>query len=172
MNKQNLAGYTSKKTLIIIFTSIVVLVVGFILTRKNSESITQNITPAPLINNISTSAPQSVAPADKIEVVNFFGTQRCAACITLGKFTKKTLEEKFAPELESGKIVFREINGELPENRDIVIKYQARGSSLFINAIHGDKDNISEDVTVWRLVSNESQFVNYFENKLKTLLGK
>jgi hypothetical protein len=111
-------------------------------------------------------------PADKIEVVNFFGTQRCVSCLTVGKFTKKTLEDKFAPELESGKIVFKEINGELPENQEIVTKYQARGSSLFVNAIHGDKDDIAEDVTVWRLVNNESQFITYFENKLNGLLGK
>ena len=163
------------KKILIIITFIILGVVGYSVLNNNSKKTEGSTTASALTNpnkNVNSSAPQSVAPADKIEVVNFFGTQRCAACITLGKFTKKTLEEKFAPELESGKIVFREINGELPENRDIVIKYQARGSSLFINAIHGDKDNISEDVTVWRLVSNESQFVNYFENKLKTLLGK
>jgi hypothetical protein len=36
----------------------------------------------------------------------------------------------------------------LPENKDMVIKYQARGSSFFVNAITAGKDNIKEDVTV------------------------
>jgi hypothetical protein len=54
----------------------------------------------------------------------------------------------------------------------MVIKYQARGSSLFVNAITAGKDNIEEDVTVWRLVSNKNQFISYFENKLNKLLGK
>ena len=75
-------------------------------------------------------------------------------------------------ELESGKVVFREINGELPENKEVVVKYQARGSSLFINAIRGEQENITEDVAVWRLVNNEDQFVSYLENKLNKLLGK
>lgn len=113
----------------------------------------------------------SLAPADKIEVVNFFGTQRCVSCLTIGKFTKKTLEEKFALELESGKIVFKEINGELPENKEIVVKYQARGSSLFINAIRGEAEDVSEDTMVWRLVNSEEQFVSYLEKKLNKLLG-
>ena len=121
--------------------------------------------------NISTDNA-SLAPADKIIVANFFGTQRCPSCLTIGKLTKKTLEEKFASELESGKIVFKEINGELPENREIVTKYQARGSSLFVNAIRGESDDIQEDTTVWRLVNNEAEYISYFENKLNTLLGK
>ena len=68
--------------------------------------------------------------------------------------------------------MFKDINGDLSENQAIVMRYQARGSSLFVNAIKGEKDDISEDVTVWRLINDESQFVSYFENKLNTLLGK
>ena len=115
---------------------------------------------------------QSVVSADKIEVVHFHGTQQCWSCITVGEYALKTIKEKFPEEYESGKIVFKDVNGELKENQAIVIKYQARGSSLFVNSIVGEKENIKEDVTVWRLVNNEDQFKTYFENKLKGLLGK
>ena len=110
--------------------------------------------------------------ADKIEVVHFHATQQCWSCKTVGEFALKTIKDKFPEDYKNGTIVFKDINGELPENRDLVIKYQAGGSSLFVNAITNGQDKIEEDVTVWRLISNESQFVNYFENKLKTLLGK
>jgi hypothetical protein len=50
-------------------------------------------------------------------------------------------------------------------------KFQASGSSLFINAIRDGKDNISEDLQVWRLTSNEEQFKSYLRNKLNTLFG-
>jgi hypothetical protein len=160
-----------KNKLVFISIIVVTLLIGGFLIFSNSNKPSSTDTQAK-INVPQSSAPMSVMPADKIEVVNFFGTQRCASCLTVGNFTKKTLEDKFAPELESGKIVFKEINGELPENQEIVIKYQARGSSLFVNAIRDDKDDITEDVTVWRLVNNESQFITYFENKLNTLLGK
>ena len=108
--------------------------------------------------------------ADKIEVVHFHATQQCWSCITVGEYALKTIKEKFPEEYESGKIVYKDINAELPANKDIVIKYQASGSSLFVNAISEGKENIEEDATVWRLVTNETQFVSYFENKLENLL--
>ncbi|MFH1597894.1 MAG: nitrophenyl compound nitroreductase subunit ArsF family protein [Patescibacteria group bacterium] len=110
--------------------------------------------------------------ADRIEVVHFHATQQCWSCITVGELALKTIQEKFPEEYKNGLIVFKDINGELPENKNIVIKYQASGSSLFINAITNGSDNIQEDTTVWRYVSNETQFINYLENILKTLLGK
>ncbi|OGY41936.1 MAG: hypothetical protein A2Y82_05080 [Candidatus Buchananbacteria bacterium RBG_13_36_9] len=132
-------------------------------TNDNSNSISQ-----------SQDLPMSKASqaAEKIEIVHFHATQQCWSCKTVGEFALKTIKDKFPEEYKNGTIVFKDINGELPENRDMVIKYQASGSSLFINAITNGQDKIEEDVTVWRLINNETQFVDYFENKLKTLLGK
>lgn len=116
------------------------------------------------------SSTKSEIKADKIEVVDFHGTNRCYSCEILEKYARETLEENFQNELLNGKITFRSINGELPENRDMVIKYQARGSSLFINTITGGKDNIEEEVTVWRLIGDEQKFKTYFKGKLENYL--
>lgn len=120
----------------------------------------------------STDSAPLANQADKIEVVHFHATRQCWSCITVGKYTLAVIKEKFPQEYRSGKIVFRDINVGLAENRQIVGKYQARGSSLFVNAISNDKDSIEEDITVWRLVTNKEKFTDYFENKLKTLLGE
>ena len=112
-----------------------------------------------------------IQKADMIEVVHFHGSQRCYSCVTVGKYALKTIQERFPKEVESGTIVFRDINGELPENHDLVVKYQARGTSFFVNAITNGRDQIEEDVTVWRMVSSEKAFMDYFEKKLKDLLG-
>ncbi len=45
------------------------------------------------------------------------------------------------------KLLFKDINGELPENRSLVMKYRASGSSLFVNAVKNGEDNIEEDTT-------------------------
>jgi len=110
--------------------------------------------------------------ADKVQVYLFHATQRCITCITIGKYAGETVYEYFQPELRDGKIEFREINIDLPENKELAQKFQASGSALFINAISNEQDNISEDTRVWRLTQDEIQFKSYLKNKLKTLLGK
>jgi len=110
--------------------------------------------------------------ADKVQVFLFHATQRCTTCIAIGRLAGATVDEYFQNELQSGKIEFREINIDLPENKELAQKFQASGSSLKINAIYDEQDHISEDVTVWRLASDETQFKNYLKNKIDTILGK
>lgn len=110
--------------------------------------------------------------ADKIEVFLFHPTRRCVTCIAIGKMAGETVNEYFRPELRDGKVEFREINIDLPENSELAEKFQASGSSLFINAISNGKDNIVEDINVWRLTQNEIQFKGYLKGKIDNLLGK
>jgi len=136
-----------------------------------ANAIADSTAASSAVVDASASQSKTVQKADKIEVVHFHATQQCWSCTTVGEFALKTIKERFPEEYKNGTIVFRDINGELPENLDMVAKFQARGSSLFINAITGDKENIGEDVRVWRLVYDEKAFLDYFEGKLKELLG-
>lgn len=115
---------------------------------------------------------QASIKAEKIEVINFHATQRCVACNTLGRYSQETINEFFQPELRSGIINFQSINVDLPENKEIVRKYQARGSSLYINAIYNGQDQIEEDIKVWRFLGDEQQFKNYLKDKINKLLNK
>jgi len=161
----------NKPALILLIT---ILLVSVFLLFNNANKPTEPTSKAVIAdtNTVRSSVPQSVTPADKIEVVHFHGTQQCVSCVAVGKLAKQTIEDKFPEEVKSGKIVFKEINAELPENQALVMKYQARGSSLFVNAIRGEKDDIAEDTKVWQLVNSESQYVAYFGGKLSALLGK
>lgn len=109
--------------------------------------------------------------ADRLEIYYFHRTQRCSTCLSIGRFTKEMIREKFADKVDRGVIDFREINIDLPENAALVNKFQAGGQSLFINAIRDDRDNINQDINIWRLVRSESQFKSYLENKINGLLA-
>ncbi|MDD5749344.1 MAG: nitrophenyl compound nitroreductase subunit ArsF family protein [Patescibacteria group bacterium] len=152
---------------------LVVLAIASSGSPRSSEAVADNQNSQ---SNQSVSSDQGyssrILTAEKIEVVHFHATQQCWSCITVGEYALKTIKEKFPEEYKNGVIVYKDVNGELAENRDIVMKYQAGGSSLYTNAITAESEKIEEDVTVWRLVTNEQQFVDYFEAKLKKLLGK
>jgi len=114
-----------------------------------------------------------VAPASKVEVFLFHATQRCSTCIIIGQLAKATIEERFPEQLKAGKIDFREINIDLPENKALAEKFQAGGSSLFINAIVNGQDNIKQDTMVWQLTGGDgTNFKDYLYNKINTLFGK
>lgn len=110
--------------------------------------------------------------ANKIQVFTFHETQRCVTCIAIGKLSNETINEYYQDELKTGKIEVREINIDLPENKELAEKFQASGSALKINAIYDGQDHISEDTAVWRLTSNPIQYKSYLKNKIDTLLGK
>jgi len=162
----------SKKTIVLIVAIAIIGIAFWIIRNGNKLTEAQNADNQAAKSQEELPMPTAKTSAEKIEVVHFHGTHQCWSCITVGEYALKTIKEKFPEEYKNGTIVFQDINGELPENKDIVTKYRARGSSLFVNAITAGKDNIEEDVTVWRLVTNEGQFINYFENKLKKLLNR
>ncbi len=114
----------------------------------------------------------AVAPAQKVEVFLFHRTQRCVTCITIGKLCGQTIEERFASEVLNGKVMFREVNIDEPQNKELAEKFKAGGSALFINAVREGSDNIQEDIEVWRLTNDPQAFKNYLAGKINGLLGK
>ena len=150
------------KKYIIVIAIFIIVALGFILinNKDKKEQINTNY------SVIDIKLPK----VDKVEVFLFHNTQRCVSCINIGKYTKQTIDNNFSEELASGKIIFREINIDLPENYQLAEKFEAAGSSLYINTIRGDKDYIEQDLTVWRLVGDEIKFEKYLKDKIDNIL--
>jgi len=123
--------------------------------------------------NTSKNLPMSYAQpiVDKLEVYYFHRTARCYSCKTIGQYVRETMEEKYGQQIKDGIIDFRELNVESSENKEIAQKYKASGSSLFINRIIDNEDNIEQDANVWRLLGDEVKFKSYLENKIDSYLG-
>jgi hypothetical protein len=109
--------------------------------------------------------------ADKLEVYYFHSNARCVSCRTIGQYVKETMEQSYSQQIAEGKIDYREINVEESENFDIASKFRASGSSLKINKIIGEQDNIEEDKMVWRLMGDEDKFKSYLITKIDSYLG-
>lgn len=164
-----------KKNIAILIVAAVIAILGIIsVFPKNGVTGVREIDTAKSATTGGNTSNMSVAavPAEKVEVFLFHRTQRCATCIAIGKLSGQTVEERFGPEVSSGKVVFREVNIDEPENKALAEKFKTSGSSLFINAIRNGSDNIQEDAQVWRLTSDSEVFKNYLADKINALLGK
>ena len=77
---------------------------------------------------------------NKIEVIDFHSTHRCITCNAIEMHTRYTLKKYFADELKSGKITFQVINVDKEKNYKLAEKFEASGTSLFLNVIAKGKE--------------------------------
>lgn len=115
---------------------------------------------------------QTVAKEDRIEIIGFHRIRRCATCLSMERNTKETLDKYFQKELENGDITFQSINIEesILESVELVNKYQATGSSIFVNKIQAGEDHIELDANAWKLARQDEKFQSYFKEKIDNLL--
>ena len=109
---------------------------------------------------------------EKIEVIHFHGTNQCFSCRTVGEFAEKTVNDYYKDLLDSGKITFASINTDLPENKDLAIKYGVSGSSLCIGTYINGEFHKEENINVWYKVNDEGDYLLYLKGVLdKRLAG-
>lgn len=114
---------------------------------------------------------QTAYAVDKVEVFHFHGTHQCSSCIAVGELAEKTVNTYFKDELESGKIVFGHVNGELAENAGLVQKYGVTGSSLWIGTYYADGTfSKEENVNVWYKISDDVGYMEYLKGILQKRL--
>ena len=103
-----------------------VVVFGFVLTACNGQSKSNAI---------------SIAKSGaKIEVIDFHSTHRCMTCNAIEANTKYTLETYFSKELKGKKITFQSINVDEKANEKVAEKFEASGTSLFLNIVKNGKE--------------------------------
>jgi hypothetical protein len=68
----------------------------------------------------------------RLEVIYFHGTIRCPACNAVENGAKSLLSESYKAQLDSGVIVFRELNFEDARNKVLADKFKISYSTLLI----------------------------------------
>lgn len=147
-------------------TSIGIMLIGFLFNTTTLSSKTKQVSSQNIVQkeiSLSTTLPKN---ADKIEIMHFHVTKQCDSCISLGKYTKEIITN-----INSDKIIFKDINIELPQNFKIAADYKVSESALYFLVFKNDQEIKEEDTAVWRYVLNENEFKKYFENKLQYLLN-
>jgi len=101
---------------------------------------------------------------EKIEVFHFHGNQQCQGCINVGKCAEDAVNEYFQDEQELDLVIFAHVNGDLPENADLVQQYGAAGSSLWIGVYDEDGSFSKEqNINVWYKTSDMEKCREYIK---------
>lgn len=145
---------------------------------EKGAPVTPSIIPEPVspATPIAPDTPPIPEPpaiqADRVELVYFHRAQRCASCIYAEDGVRYTLQTYFEEELANSIISFEVYDLGEEENAAVIEKYGAYTSSLFINVIRGDTNNIEEVNEIWLVVGDNDAFVETVKNRIEeTLMG-
>jgi len=161
-------------------TALLVLVFGSLafLAVKESRRWTapdgvaaQNQQPAA---GASTAALKASKPqANKTIAYYFHTTYRCPTCRRIEAYSKEAIDLGFARELANGKLEFRLVNVELPENQHFAQDYKLFTKSLVLVRLKDGKQvewtNLSR---VWELTGEHEAFLRYVQQELRGYLEK
>jgi len=109
--------------------------------------------------------------AEHVAVVYFHRTQRCASCIEAERLIRKTLDTYFVDQIKSGVMSLVVADVQKPQNADLVRKYDAWGSSLYLGIAKGGVEYTWLVSDIWFDMGDEAKFMALLRDKINTAYG-
>ncbi len=151
-----------------IIASLGILELALFITGCNINASSGNVT-GNAVRDLE--AKERIISIDKLEIYHFHGTNQCYSCVTVGDYAEATVNTHFQEELEKGIIVFDHINGELPENKELVTKYGATGSSLWLGTYEGEDFSAEQNTKVWYKIKDKTAYMDYLKKVIEQKLA-
>jgi hypothetical protein len=155
---------------------------GVAVTEADTTSVsgrpvpfTENQTARETTTNLKGETPlQQIAVKSRnamVVVYYFHGTFRCTTCRTIEKYSHDAIKQYFSKELGNGKLVFRPVNVEEPQNRHFVEDYQLFSKSLVLSLVTDGRETKSKNLTdIWTIVNDKDKFFQYVKNEVEGFL--
>ncbi|MEJ2720780.1 MAG: nitrophenyl compound nitroreductase subunit ArsF family protein [bacterium] len=113
-------------------------------------------------------------PDSKLIVYYFHGTKRCNTCRTIEAYTEEAVRSGFPTQLETGRIVWRPVNVDEPENEHFVEDYGLTTRTVvLVDVEQGHEEKWTKLDRVWDLVGDKDAFIDYItKNTGEYLAGR
>jgi hypothetical protein len=136
---------------------------------KESPSDSSNLKLSAQQTPTSPSAPLSTD--SKVVAYYFHGTARCTNCRTIEQYSREAIQKFFPQELKSGKLEFRTVNVDRPQNRHYIQDYSLFTRSLVITLYRNNKQEQWKNLErVWSYLRDKNAFYQYVKDEVGTLL--
>ena len=118
------------------------------------------------------STPPAPSPAQageaKVVAYYFHVTARCVTCRAIESYSREVVERKFGTDIAKGRLQYKLVNVQLPENRHFIKDYQLFTKSLVL--VRFDKGRQAEYKVLnetWELVGDKSAMQAYVEREVR-----
>ena len=110
-------------------------------------------------------------PARYLVVTYFHTTFRCYTCHKIEEYANDAISSNFGNELKSGKLVWRIINVDEPENKHYIQDYRLYTKSLIVSEMRDGKEVRWKNLPkVWTLIRDKAKFDEYVKTDIKDWL--
>jgi len=118
-------------------------------------------------------ASQPETTDTKVIAYYFHVTVRCTTCRMIESYSREVVEQKFGADIAKGRMQYKLVNLQLPENRHFVKDYQLFTKSLVL--VRFDKGKQTEYKVLndtWDLVGDKSAMQAYVEREVRDYLKR
>jgi len=118
-------------------------------------------------------ASQPETTDTKVIAYYFHVTVRCTTCRMIESYSREVVEQKFGADIAKGRLQYKLVNLQLPENRHFVKDYQLFTKSLVL--VRFDKGRQAEYKVLndtWELVGDKSAMQAYVEREIRDYLKR
>ena len=126
-----------------------------------------------LAGKITASETVAEIPSEEVKIVAYYfhGTFRCPSCTKIENWSYEAIKNSFPTALEEGKLLWRPVNVEKPENKHFVEQYNLFTKSLIITEVKGGKQTRWKNLNkVWELLRNQEKFFSYVTEEVRSFL--
>jgi hypothetical protein len=121
----------------------------------------------------STPGPPAAASASRIIAYYFHVTVRCTTCRTIEAYSREAILNHFKSDIDRGRIEWRVVNVQLPENKHFVKDYQLFTKSVVLVHIANGKEQTYKILNdVWELVGDKARFQAYVDKEVRGYLAQ
>lgn len=160
---------------------IIVIISFFGCNAGNSDSAG---TPTQPQSQIDTDISQNTVPdvtkpdiknsVNRVDIIYFHPKTRCAACISVELRTKEVIDKYFKHYIDDNQLSFQSYELYNKQNEEIMKKFGAIGSQLFINTIVENEETIKHVHEVWMpdILNDQITFEEFMSGLISQELEK
>ena len=144
-------------------------------TKSDTEAVSQPTASKGQAAAQKSDSVKAVSPlSHKVIAYYFYGKVRCPSCKKIEAYSQEAIQGQggFAGPLKDGRLEWRAINVEEPENEHFTKDFQIYTKSLVIvDIIDGKQKQWKNLAKVWELLYDKDGFVKYVRDEINSYLG-
>lgn len=137
---------------------------------RGSEAASVGGDPPPTV--ASANEPAAVGEGSGVVVYYFHGTVRCPTCRKFESYCDELIREDFSEQVGNGRLEWRIVNVDEPQNKHFVDDYQLYTKSIVVvKRAPGGQAEWKNLEKIWQLVGDKQAFVKYVRDEITSYLG-